>query len=344
MTWSGGDHTNAWQAALGAVFISGLLFVVLSLFRVRQHLVNAVPHSLKISIAAGIGLFIALIGLKNGGVVVDSPATLLTLGDLHSAPPILTLGGVLLTAILIVRGIKAAPLITIAAISLFAVLSGDVGLPSSPFAWADPRGTLLRLDVVGAFRAGLINVIFAFFFVDLFDTLGTLIGVAEQAGMLTKEGHLPRAERALLADAIGTLAGACLGTSTVTSYIESNAGIAAGGKSGFTSIVVAGLFLLAIGFAPIFRLVPATATAPILIIVGALMMRSVSKIDWKDLTEAIPSFLTISGIALTFSIADGMAFGFVSYAFVKGIGEDPQSVSPLCWVLALLFILRYALL
>ena len=341
---SGATAVGAWQAALGAVFISGFLFLLLSLFRVREYLVNAVPMSLKISIAAGIGLFIALIGLKNGGIIVDSPATLLTLGNLHSAGPLLTFAGVQLTAILMVRKIKGAPLITIAVITLYTLITGDIKLPSSLFAWANPSETFLALDIFGAFRAGLVNIIFAFFFVDLFDSLGTLIGVAEQGGMLTKDGHLPRAERALLADAIGTLAGPCLGTSTVTSYIESNAGISAGGKSGFTSIVVALLFLLAIGFAPVFRLVPATATAPILIIVGALMMRSVSKIAWKDLTETIPAFLTISGIALTFSIADGMAFGFISHAIVKGLGEHPKAVSPVCWILAALFILRYALL
>jgi AGZA family xanthine/uracil permease-like MFS transporter len=341
---SGMDQARAASAALGCVFISGALFVLLSLFKVREALIRAVPGSLKMAIAAGIGLFIALIGFQQGGLIADHPVTLVTIGDLQQPGALLTIGGLLLTAGLLARGFRSAVLWGMVAVTLAAIPLGLTELPARPIAWPDPSGTLLRLDLAGAFKAGLLNVIFAFFFVDLFDTLGTLIGVAEQGGLLTPDGELPRAKRALLADACGTLLGALLGTSTVTSYIESAAGIAAGARTGLASVVVALLFLSALLFAPVFEIVPRVATAPVLILVGALMITNVKKIDWSDLSEAAPAFLTIAAIAFTFSIADGIAFGFIAHVVVKGLAGRAREVSPVAWVLALVFVARYALL
>ncbi|MBW2733467.1 MAG: NCS2 family permease [Deltaproteobacteria bacterium] len=339
-----GSKEAGWQAALGAVFFSGALFFLLSLFRVREAIINGVPASLKMAISGGIGLFIALIGFQNGGLVKAHPVTLITTGDLHSSKAWLTLLGLLIVAALMARGFRGAALVGIVAITVLAVALGEAAMPGSVGALPSPSKTFFALNIPAAFSAGLLNVVFAFFFVDLFDTIGTLIGVAEQGGFLDEEGRLPRADRALLADAVGTLLGALLGTSTVTSYIESASGIAAGGRSGLSSVVTAALFFLAIFFAPLFRIVPPMATAPVLIVVGALMVANVRKIAWDDLSEAIPAFLTLAGIAFSYSIADGMALGFVSYAAVKALAGHWRHVSVMSWVLALLFVLRYALL
>jgi AGZA family xanthine/uracil permease-like MFS transporter len=339
-----GSTEAGWRAALGAVFFSGALFIVLALFKLRERIIDAVPTSLKLAISGGIGLFIALIGFQNGGLVKAHPVTLLTLGDVLTIKAALTLGGLLLVAVLMARGVKAAALIGIVAVTVAAVLLGAAKPPDALIALPKPSGTLLALDLVGAWKAGLLHVVFAFFFVDLFDTIGTLIGVAEQGGFIDDEGKLPRASGALLADAVGTLIGALLGTSTVTSYIESTAGIAAGGRSGLASLVTAALFALALIFAPLFRIVPPMATAPVLIIVGALMIRNVRGVAWDDLSEALPAFLTLAGIAFTYSIADGMALGFIAYALVKGLSGKHREVSLTSWALAALFALRYALL
>lgn len=339
-----GSKEAGWQAALGAVFFSGVLFLLLSLFRLREAIVNGVPPSLKMAISGGIGLFIALIGFQNGGLIKAHPVTLLTAGDLLSAKALLTLLGLLIIAVLMARGFRGAALLGIVVITALAVALGEAKAPGSFAALPSPSKTFFALNIPAAFSAGLLNVIFAFFFVDLFDTIGTLIGVAEQGGFLDERGHLPRANRALLADAVGTLLGALLGTSTVTSYIESASGIAAGGRSGLASVVTAGFFLLAIFLAPIFRIVPPMATAPVLIVVGALMVANVRKVPWDDISEAIPAFLTLVGIAFSYSIAEGMALGFISYAAVKGLAGRWREVSPISWVLALLFVLRYALL
>ncbi len=339
-----GSEEAGWRAALGAVFFSGALFLLLSLFRLRERVVEAMPPSLKLAISGGIGLFIALIGFQNGGLVKAHPVTLLTLGDVLTAKAALTLGGLLLIAALMAREVKTAALIGIVVVTAAAVALGLAKPPEQLIAIPRPTGTLLALDLAGAWKAGLLHVVFAFFFVDLFDTIGTLIGVAEQGGFIDEEGKLPRASGALLADAVGTLFGALLGTSTVTSYIESCAGIAAGGRSGLASLVTAALFALALLFAPLFRIVPPMATAPVLIIVGALMIRNVRGVAWDDLSEALPAFLTLAGVAFTYSIADGMALGFVAYALIKGLSGKHREVSITSWILAALFALRYALL
>jgi AGZA family xanthine/uracil permease-like MFS transporter len=339
-----GSQAGGWQAALGAVFFSGALFILLSLFKLREAIVNSVPSSLKLSIAGGIGVFIAFIGFKNGGLIQAHKATLITLGDVRSPAAILTIVGMLLIAILMARKIKGSALIGMVTITVIAMIAGLVPVPKTFISLPDPRPTFLALDLSATLAAGLLDIVFAFFFVDLFDTIGTLIGVAEQGGFIDEQGQLPRASRALMADAVGTLMGSLLGTSTVTSYIESAAGIAAGGRSGLTAVVSAALFLLAILFAPILRAVPPMATAPVLIIVGALMISSVRGVAWDDFGEALPAFLTLVGIAFTFSIADGMALGFIAHAVVKGLGGRYREVNLISWVLAALFVVRYALL
>lgn len=339
-----GSKEAGWQAALGAVLFSGLLFLLLALFKVRELIVDSVPPSLKLAISCGIGLFIALIGFQSGGLVKAHPVTLLTLGDVLTLKAALTLGGLLLIAVLLARGVKAAALIGIVSVTVLAVLLGQSKAPTQLFALPSPAGTFLALDIAGAWKAGLLHIVFAFFFVDLFDTIGTLIGVSEQGGFVDENGKLPRASQALMADAIATVLGALSGTSTVTSYIESAAGIAVGGRSGLASLVTAGLFALSLLFAPLFRVVPPMATAPVLIVVGALMIANVKRIAWDDLSEGVPAFLTLAGIAFTYSIADGMALGFIAFALVKGLSGRHREVSVTSWVLALLFALRYALL
>ncbi|MCK5800466.1 MAG: NCS2 family permease [Deltaproteobacteria bacterium] len=339
-----GSQEAAWHAALGAVFFSGSLFLILSVFKARERIVDAIPTSLKLAISGGIGLFIAMIGFQNGALIKAHPKTLVTLGDIHSTHALLTLLGLLIIGILLARGVKAAALIGILTITVIAIFTGDTPAPSQIVALPRPHGTFLALDLAGAWRAGLAHIVFAFFFVDLFDTIGTLVGVAEQGDFLDEDGKLPRASGALLADALGTLVGALLGTSTVTSYIESASGIAAGGRSGLASLVTAALFAVALLFSPLLRVVPPMATAPVLIVVGALMIRNVKRIAWDDISEALPAFLTLAGIAFSFSIADGMALGFIAYALIKALAGKHRDVRPTMWILAGLFALRYAFL
>ena len=339
-----GSQEQAWAAALGAVFCSGALFLLLSLVRLREVIVDAVPSSLKLSISAGIGLFIALIGFQHGGLIQAHPVTLLSVGALASAKPLLTLGGLIVTGGLMARGLPGAAIIGIVITALGAMLCGLAAPPTAIIAMPKPGATFFALNIPAALSSGLLNVIFAFFFVDLFDTIGTLIGVAQQAGFVDAAGKIPRVSRALLADAIGTVVGALLGTSTVTSYIESASGISAGARSGLASLVTAGLFLLALPFAPLLRAIPPVATAPVLILVGALMASSLKEIDWQDLSTSVPAFLTFCGIAFSFSIADGMALGFVSHALLALVSGRARGLPPMMWLLALLFALRYTLL
>ncbi len=340
-----------WQTALGAVFLSGIAFVLLSAFKVRESIVNAIPQSLKSAIAIGIGLLIAFIGLREGGLVVADPNTFVRLGNVRSPVALLTLFGVLLTAILMARKVVGALLIGIVATGVIALASGLVsyhGIVSTPPSLAP---TFLKLDIAGALKLGLVTVVVVFLFVDLFDTVGTLVGVSEQAGFM-RDGKLPRAGRALMSDAIATTVGAFLGTSTVTSYIESVAGVAEGGRTGFANVVTAGLFLLALFISPLAAMVGQgievapgqflhPITAPALIVVGSMMVINVWDIDWRDKTEAIPAFLTMIGMPLTFSIADGMAFGFVSFPIIKLFSGRAREVSPLVYVLAVIFAGRY---
>ncbi len=332
----------SWQTALGAVFISGCLFILVSLFRVREWIVNAIPRSLKTAISAGIGLFLAMIGLKNAGIIVASPATLVTLGDLHAPAPLLAMAGLLLIVALEARRITGGIIIGILAVTVASILLGSSefsGVFSLPPSIAP---TFLQLDVVGALELGLLSVVLTFFLVELFDATGTLVGVAHRAGLLDAEGKLPRLKRALLADSSAIAAGAMLGTSSTTAYIESAAGTAVGGRTGLTAVVVALLFLAALFLAPLAGSVPAFATAPALIYVSILMTRGLAELEWDDLTEAAPAVLCALAMPLTFSIAHGIAFGFISYAGIKLLAGRAREVPLAVWVIALVFVAKLA--
>lgn len=328
----------SWQVALGAVFLSGVAFLALSMFKIREWIVNSIPQGLRIGIGAGIGLFLGLIALKNAGIVVSSPATIVTLGDLTNLQPALAVLGFFLIIAMAHRNMKGAVLYAILIITVLGLIFGDVkyaGLVAPPPSIAP---TLLQMDVPGAMNVGMVSIIFAFLFVILFDTSGTLIAVADKAGMLDKQGRLPRLGRALMSDAISTVAGAALGTSSTTSYIESASGVAAGGRTGLTAVTVGLLFLLALFFAPLAGMVPAYATAGALFYVAILMMSSLAKVKWHDLTEAAPVAVVTLLMPLSFSIAHGIELGFISYAAIKLLSGRYKEVSPSVWILAALFL------
>jgi AGZA family xanthine/uracil permease-like MFS transporter len=331
----GMGHT--WQVGLGAVFISGVLFVILSLLPVREWLINAIPKTLKMAISAGIGLFLGIIALKNAGIVVDHPATLVALGDLQSLPVLLAFAGFFVIVALDSRRIPGAIIIGILATTAVGVLLGVSewkGLASLP---PDPTPTLLQLDLGGALEVGLITVVFTFFFVDLFDTAGTLVGVAHRAGLLDANGRLPRLKRALLADSTATV-------STTTSYVESAAGVRAGGRTGLTAVTVGVLFLLSLFFSPLAQTVPAYATAPALLYVACLMARGLAEIDWEDATDYAPAVVAAIAMPLTFSIANGIGLGFITYAAVKLLSGKIQDCKPAVILIAVLFLVKFAFL
>ncbi len=333
-----------WQAALGAVFISGCLFILISLFRVREAIVNAIPRSLKYSISAGIGLFLAIIGLKSAGLITGHPATLVTLGDLHNPGALLAIAGFILIVALEQRKTPGAIIIGVLAVTACSVL-----LKLTPFGgvFAAPPSimpTFMQMDIAGALNAGLLVVVMTFFLVELFDASGTLIGVCHRAGLLDAEGKLPRLKRALLADSTAIAAGAMLGTSSTTAYIESAAGTSVGGRTGLTAVVVALLFLAALFFAPLAGAVPAYATAPALCYVAVLMIRGLSEIDWEDLTEAAPAVVTAITMPFTFSISHGIAFGFISYVSLKLLAGKVKDLSPMVVVIAAVFVFKFAFL
>ncbi|MGP1589554.1 MAG: NCS2 family permease [Oribacterium sp.] len=358
----------SWQTALTAVFFEGLIFIVLSVTNVREAIFNAIPVPLKIAVSVGIGLFIAFIGLQNAHIVVDG-ATLVTMfsfkGSLAAGTfqsegitVLLAMIGILITAILVLKNIKGNILIGILVTWLLGILCQLFGLyvpnPEAGFYSLIPSGivsapapiapTLLQLDFSNVLSLNFLVVVFAFLFVDIFDTLGTLIGCASKAGMLDKDGKLPGIRGALLADAIGTTAGACLGTSTITTFVESSSGIAEGGRTGLTAVVAGALFVLALFFSPIFLAIPSFATAPALIIVGFFMMQQVAKIDWSDMLTAIPAFICIGAMAFMYSISEGIAFGIISYTLLHLIMGEGKKVTTLMYVLTVIFILKYFLL
>jgi AGZA family xanthine/uracil permease-like MFS transporter len=330
-----------WRVALGAVFISGILFIILTLTKIRTMIFNAIPNAIKYGTAVGIGLFIAFIGLKSAGIIVGNEATLVTLGNLLEPQTLLAMFGIFLIGILLCRKVVGAILWGIIATSLIGMIFGispfPEGIVSMPPSIAP---TFMQLDIMGALNLGLLTIVLAFFFIDLFDTLGTLSALSSQAGYL-KDGKLPRAERALMSDSIGTAIGSLLGTSTVTTYIESASGIAVGGRTGFVSVVVALLFLLALFFHPIVSAIPSYATAPALVIVGTLMMSHVKNINWDDVSEAIPAFITLITIPLTYSIATGLALGFISYPILKIFSGKAKEVHWIVYLLAIVFALRF---
>ncbi len=331
---------HTWQVALGAVFLSALMFFLLSIFRIREWIINSIPLPLRSGIAAGIGLFLALIALQTAGIVVGNPATLVGLGDLSKPGPLLAILGFFLIVVLEARKVTGAVLIGILVVTVIAIalgVSAFGGLVSMPPSLAP---TFLQLDIRGALDVGLISVIFAFLFVDLFDNSGTLIGVAKRAGLMGKDGHMPKMGRALIADSTAAMAGSLLGTSTTTSYIESAAGVSAGGRTGLTAIVVAVLFLLALFFAPLAGSVPAFATAPALLFVAVLMASGLAEINWDDVTEAAPVVVTALAMPLTYSIANGIAFGFIAWTAIKLISGRHRDLNAALVILSILFVIK----
>jgi adenine/guanine/hypoxanthine permease len=330
----------AWPVALGAVFFSGALFVVLTLTRVREQIVNGIPESLKHATAGGIGMFIAFVGLRSAKLVVANPATFVGLGNFSDREVQAACLGIVLTLGLMVRRVNGAILLGILGTMLFGIVRGLAHWPTALVAWPHPSTTFLKLDLPGAAHLGLLEIIFIFLFVDLFDNVGTLVGVCEQ-GEFLKDGKIPRVGKALLADGIGTMFGALTGTSTVTSYIESAAGVAGGARTGLSNVVVAGLFLAAMFFSPLAASIPGFATAPALILVGALMTQSLAKVDWGEFSEAFPSFVTLLATPLMFSIATGLSLGVITYTVGKVAAGKGRQVSVLLWILTALFVLRY---
>jgi AGZA family xanthine/uracil permease-like MFS transporter len=345
-----------WQTALGAVFVSGAIFVVLSLLGVRQAVVRAIPNALKAAVTAGIGAFLAFLGLRNAGMVVASPATFVTLGSLTAAPALVALAGLLISAVLLVRRVPGAILFGIVGATLLGIATHAALYPGAhgalvPFAGFTsgivaapiaPSGLTGALDLHAALGLGVAVVVFTFFFVDFFDATGTLVGLASRAGVLDANGDMPRARRTFACDGLAAMVGAALGTSTTTAYIESASGIAEGGRTGLVAVTVGVLFLGATVFWPLAGVIPAAATAPALIVVGAMMLESLRSIDWDDYAIAISVFLTIVAMPLTFSIANGVSFGVISYAAIMLFSGRGKAVDPLLYVVAVLLLIRYA--
>ncbi|NLR80287.1 NCS2 family permease [Chitinophaga eiseniae] len=343
----------SWQFALTAVFLEGLIFIVLSMFRIREAIINSIPGNLKHAISVGIGLLIALIGMANAGIIETGMhhvgdgklgGVILKMGNITSVGPLIALIGLIISAVLMYKGVNAALLIGILAATIIGIPLGITHLPENGHLVSLPPSLApiaFKLQFDKIFSLDMVMILFTLLMVNLFDTVGTLIGLCNKAGLLDEQGRLPRAKQALMADAIGTTAAGLLGTSVVTAYVESASGIAAGGKTGLTSFTVAIMFLLSLFFAPVFAMIPQAATAPALIIVGMLMMGAVTKIDFNDVTEAIPAFLAIVMMPYSYSIAEGIVFGMLSYVLLKVLTGQYKSISPVMYVLAVLFIITF---
>jgi AGZA family xanthine/uracil permease-like MFS transporter len=335
-------YKYTWQQALAAVFCSGIVFLLISIFRIREYVINAIPHNMKMAVAAGIGLFLAIIGLQSAGIVVDHPATLVTLGKLTAWPAVLALFGFVLIAALNHRKILGG---TVIGILVVAIIGLPLGLATYGGVVAMPPSiapTFLQLDFSRVFELTFLIVVFSLLFVDLFDTAGTLIGVSHRAGFLDKEGKLPRMKQALVADSTATVAGSILGTSNTTSYIESAAGVDAGGRTGLTGVVVAILFLLALFFSPLAGMIPAYATAAALLYVAVVMAKGLADIDWKDITEYAPAVVAAVAMPLSYSIATGIGLGFITYVVLKALAGRSSDISPAVLILAVLFAIKFA--
>ena len=331
----------SWQLALTAVLIEGIIFIVLSVFGIREKIINAIPAGMKKAVAVGIGLFIALIGLSNAGIVVGGIGT--TIGfvnfDMEHTTAVVAMIGLIITIVLYLLKVPGAILIAILATTVIGIPFGVTSIPEGWAPFSLPAAPLLfKFDFAGILSIKFVVIVFTFLFTDLFDTVGTLMGVTQQAGLVDEKGNIPSAKAALMSDSIGTVVGACLGTSTVTSYVESSSGVAAGGRTGLTSVTTGVLFLLALFMTPIFALIPGAATAPALIFVGFLMLQQVVDIDWKDPTEGIPAFITILVMPCAYSIAKGIAFGMIAYVIAKVSGKKAKDIPVATWVLAAIFI------
>jgi len=336
-----------WQVGLVCVFLSGLFFLILTRFGVRQMVMSVIPHHLLAAVAAGIGLFIALIGFKNAGIVVANPETIVALGKLTAPGPLLSFVGLALIMALTLMKVRGSILISILITTVIGIAVGMTPVAPVHQGWADMGSTFLALDPAWAWRLfghgwGVLEVVFVFLFVDLFENIGTLVAVTRKAGLVRPDGSIPGLNRMLYADSISSMIGALLGTTTVTSYVESATGVEVGGRSGLTAVVTGLLFLVALPFAPYAQLVPLAATAPALIVVGALMMAPLTEIDWNTSEEAIPAFLALVMIPLTFSIANGLAFGITAHALIKALRGEFTRENALLFILAALFIFRFA--
>lgn len=333
----------SWQFALTAVLIEGIVFIVLSLFKVREAIFDCIPINLKHAVSVGIGLFIALIGLSNVGLVVQGEGVILELGILKSPEVLLSLIGLIVMGVLLAKNIRGALLIGILVTTIIGIPMGVTQLPEVGGIVSLPpslKHVAFQFEWEHIFTLDMLVVVFTFLFVDIFDTIGTLTGVASKAGMLDEEGKLPKVSEALFADAVGTLSGACLGTSTVTTFVESASGVAEGGRTGLTALSTAVMFAIALFFAPLFTMVPGSATAPALILVGLFMMSPIKEVDLDDFTEAIPAFLTILMMPMAYSIAEGIVFGMVSYVILKLLTGRWKEVSPVTFILAIIFIIK----
>lgn len=336
---------HSWQFALTAVFIEGIIFILLSFFSVREAIFNSIPMNLKKAVSVGIGLFIALIGFVNSGIVVAEGGTIVSLGDLTKGAPLLALIGLLITGFLLAKKVKGALFFGILITTIIGIPMGVSYMPNGDFLkiFSLPpslKDVAFKFEWTQVFTFDMLIVMFSFLFVDIFDTIGTLIGVSSKANMLDKDGKLPKVKQALLADAIGTTVGACLGTSTVTTYVESASGVAEGGRTGLTALTTGVMFLLALVLSPLFGMIPGAATAPALILVGLFMMSPIKDIDLDDFTEAIPAFLTIVMMPFAYSIAEGIVFGMVSYVILKTLTGKSKDVSFVMYILAVLFVAK----
>lgn len=335
----------SWQMALTAVFIEGIIFLVLTACNIREMIVNTIPKSIKDAIPVGIGLFIALIGMQNAGLIVKNPNTMVSMGSMSDPHIWVALLGLAVTAVLFIKNVHGSFLIGIIASTIFAVFLGLVKLPEEGIFSLPPdiSPVFMSFEWKHLFSLDMLIVVFTFLFVNLFDTIGTLLGVASKANLLDEEGNFPQIKKALFADALGTTVGAILGTSTVTSFVESTSGVASGGRTGLTSLSTAMMFALSLLFAPLFLMVPAAATAPALIIVGLFMISSVLKINFNDLSESFPAFLTIVMMPFSFSIANGIVFGMLSFVILKALSSRVRQISLTMWVIFTLFIVKLTL-
>jgi AGZA family xanthine/uracil permease-like MFS transporter len=332
----------SWQLALTAVFLEGILFIGLSLLNVREYMIKAIPVNLKKAVAVGIGLFIALIGFTNAGIVVGNAGTIVGFGDITGGPPLLAIIGLVITMVLYANRVPGSILIGIFMTTFIGIFMGITNLPENFSLVSFPAAPIFaRFDFSQIVSIKFFSILITFLFVDIFDTIGTLVGVTTQAGIIDKDNEIPRVKQALLSDAIGTVAGAVLGTSTVTSYIESSSGVAAGGRTGLASVFTGIFFLFALFFSGIFLLIPAAATAPALIIVGFLMMQAVTEIDFRDPTEGIPAFLTIVIMPFAYSIAHGIVYGWISYVIIKALTMKFKDISVISWILLAIFAIRF---
>ncbi len=333
----------SWEMALTAVFIEGIIFILMTFFRVREAIIDSIPMNLKHAIAVGIGFYIALIGLSNAGVIVKNEATLVSLGSLSNPNALLALGGIIIMGILLVFRVKGALVIGIIATSIIGIPLGITKIPAEGLVSLPPslEPVFFKFDFSKIFTGDMLIVVFTFLFVDVFDTVGTLVGVCSKAGLLNEKGQVPNARQALFADAVGTAAGAVLGTSTVTSYIESAAGVTEGGKTGLTALVTGIFFMLSLFFAPLFLMIPGAATAPALVLVGMFMISPIQKINLEDYSESLPVFLTMIIMPLAYSISEGITFGMLSYVILKVCTGRWKQISLMMYILAVFFVLRH---